>query len=320
MAERECGTCHRFYIVPEGRTDPGYCSDRCFSEAQGDDKSSGSGGIFKLALVVGVVALAIFRIEASTWIAYNVPQVAPWACTALSACGAEGVDRLVTMVLESDALRGPALEALQRVEGADLQTRLSSKLDPLRKQALKMTRAEAGLLLQALGRCKVAESYDDMITAMEVPEMQLAAIHALGYLGEEKAETPLLDLLNEADFKFKNQPELVAAMLTALSELPDHARERTSRFFPYLAHDSPVVRGAAAEAIGLECSDYQDMKAKLLPTTAMDQTELKAILMREEKGLAAVQAAGPAEKEPGARAAMADAVSKMIGGKPEWAN
>ena len=322
MAERACRTCNRPYIVPEGKSDPGYCSDRCFSASHTEEGASRLGWFFKFMVLVGLIALAVFRVDAAVWTTHNVPPIAPYTCAFLAWNGGDGTDRLIAMLFESDTVaRGAALTALQSPgDPADARAHVTARLEDLRKQSLKLTRPEAAQLLLVLGKCKVVEAIDDANTGLEIEEMQLAAIQTLGYLGDGKAETTLIDLLNDAEFKFKNKPDRLAAVVWALSQLPDRMRERTSRYFPYLSHESAVVRAAAADAIATEGFDYQELKNKLTPASAMDQYELKNMLARLDKGLAAVQAAGPAEKEPGARAAMAEAVAKMVGTRPDWAN
>src|SRR5437870_901531 len=127
----ECRTCHRLYMVPEGRSDPGFCSDRCFSETQTEEPSGSR--VWKLALLVGLVALAVFRLEAASGLARNVPPAAPVACAFLAWNGGEGTERLLAMALESEPLRLPALAALQRADPADARPRLTARLDDLRK-------------------------------------------------------------------------------------------------------------------------------------------------------------------------------------------
>lgn len=323
MAERACRQCGGTYILPDGNPDPRYCSDRCFSRANADDEPAPPSRIwwiFKAVVVAAVVGVVMFRHDAAVQVARHVPAARPHACRALAWLGGDGVDRLLALALESPGeLRVPAIAALGHVEDqSDARPRVVARLADLKKLELALEPGPRGDLLQAYGACGVTEQIDDLIDALADDALFVPALRALGRMKEHRGTQPMVDLLADAEFRFGSRPEALAELLVTLSQQPDSQRTLMSRFFPYLAHPSATVRSAAAEAIGHQGADYLEFKERLATVAAADRYEAKQRLSRLEKGLAAVQAAGPAEKEPATRAAMAETVSRMVGHRPEW--
>lgn len=322
MAERACRQCGGTYILPEGSPDPRFCSDRCFSRSHADEAPRPSRLLWtiKAGLFTGVVGVLMFRYDAATALARHLPEARPAACRVLAWLGGEGVDRLLGLVLESPGeLRAPALAALAHVEDqADAHPRVVARLSELRTLELSLERARRGDLLLAYGACGVTEQVGELIAGLADDAVVVPAMRGLSRLRDHRATQPLLDLLAEAEFRFATRPDLLAELLAAVSQQPDTDRNLMSRFFPFLAHASPVVRSAAARAIAVQGADYLEIKERLPTVPVADQYAAKQRLSRVEKGLAAVQAAGPAEKEPAARAALADAVVRMLGTRPDW--
>lgn len=321
MAERRCQTCYGVYVLPEGKPDPRFCSDRCFSASQGDEPEGGSRfwWAVKVALFFAVIALVMFRHDVAGQLARS-PETRAVGCRALAWLGGESIDRLLELVLDpSGEPRATALEALTHVsDPAGAHPHVAAKLGDLRNLIQTLDVPTRCLMYRVFGACNVVEAIDDLIAAIEDDPFRLDALRGLSLMHEHRGTQPMLNQLAEADARLGTSPAELAELLTLLSLQPDTERALVSRFFPYLNHEKPEVRAAAARAIATIGQDYVALKERVPTVPIADQYVYKQRLARVEKGLAALQAAGPAEKEPTARAAIFDGVETMTGRAPEW--
>lgn len=322
MAERACRYCGGIYLLPTGNPDPRFCSDRCFSRSQPDDTEAPSRfwWVVRALVFLAMIGMLMFRYEVATALAEAVPDARPAACRVLAWLGGDGVDRLLAMVLAPGGeLRAPALDALAHVsDPVDAHARIVGRIEELRTVEMSLSPELRGKLLVAYGACGIVEQLDSLLTSLSDDRYTLDVLRGLARMHDARATQPLLELLSDADVRYVSRPDYTCAILATLALQPDTDRTLMSRFFGFLAHDNAQVRAAAARAIAALGADYQELKERLSAVPAADRYLAKQRLARVEKGLAALQAAGPAEKVPDARAALAESVERMAGRPPEW--
>lgn len=314
MATRSCKHCGNSYAASDTR-DTGFCSDRCFSRHALENKpASRLGWFLQLGVFLGGIALWVWHVDAAVALARHAPQAAPLACRFLAWCGGPALDRLIEFAGDEGDLRRDALAALEHISDPDdARKRLKEHLPELKKWTPKMDRSSRGLLLVAYGRAGLEEEFDTIVAGLQEPDLQVHAARALRYLKHPKGAPLLLELLGQWEWQLKHKPEVIVAALEALAVLRDDDRRLCQNFVPFLGHDKPAVRAAAALGIAEHAADYGTIKKSLATAPHSDRGEIKERLTRLETALTAVKAAGDTEKDPDTKARMAEVVATMAG-------
>lgn len=320
MAQRFCKDCSKSYEVVDGKTDPGFCSDRCFSSHNSGAKGPGWFWYVQLGLLVGVIALVVFRLDAAVYLAKQQPDSAPRYLSFLGWNGGDGIDRLIGLSLEGDAtLRTLAVQALGAApDPEDAAPRVQGRLTELKAAARQWDRPTQARLMVIYGRCGMTSELDTLVAALKERDMQLHAAQALGYLKDKRTRAPLLELLGQWEWELKEQPATVVALLAALAMQPDEDHKVEASFIPFLSHEKPAIRAAAAAAIEAHISEYPRVKEYLKTVPQRESYAIKQRLKNMDQSLAAVTAADQTEKDPAVKAALAAVVARSQADPQGW--